>query len=112
MKAMTDSIWKNKLWFGDNLEVLRDRDNFPNDSIDLIYLDPPFNSNANYNMLFKEATGEISHSQTEAFAASCLIIKKAPHKKRGLDIKITTFVLNMLEIYMLCILLALQVPRL
>ena len=67
MKVMTESIWKNKLWFGDNLEVLRDRDNFPNDSIDLIYLDPPFNSNANYNMLFKESTGEISHAQIEAF---------------------------------------------
>lgn len=63
----TDEGWKNKLWFGDNLEVLRDRDNFPNDSIDLIYLDPPFNSNANYNMLFKESTGEISHAQIEAF---------------------------------------------
>lgn len=64
---MADTTWKNKLWFGDNLEVLRDRDNFPNDSIDLIYLDPPFNSNANYNMLFKESTGEISHAQIEAF---------------------------------------------
>lgn len=64
---MTDSNWKNKLWFGDNLEVLRDRDNFPNDFVDLIYLDPPFNSNANYNMLFKESTGEISHAQIEAF---------------------------------------------
>ena len=64
---MTDTNWKNKLWFGDNLEVLRDRDNFPNDSIDLIYLDPPFNSNANYNMLFKESTGEMSHAQIEAF---------------------------------------------
>lgn len=64
---MTDANWKNKLWFGDNLEVLRDRDNFPNDFVDLIYLDPPFNSNANYNMLFKESTGEISHAQIEAF---------------------------------------------
>lgn len=63
----TDSNWKNKLWFGDNLEVLRDRDNFPNGFVDLIYLDPPFNSNATYNMLFKEATGDKSQAQIEAF---------------------------------------------
>ncbi|HEV2498378.1 MAG TPA: hypothetical protein VGY31_02210 [Terriglobia bacterium] len=43
--------WKNMLYFGDNLEVLRA--NVPSESVDLIYLDPPFNSNANYNVLFK-----------------------------------------------------------
>lgn len=37
----------NKLFYGDNLDVLR------GESVDLIYLDPPFNSNANYNVLFK-----------------------------------------------------------
>ena len=37
--------WINTLYFGDNLKVLRD--NIPNDSADLVYLDPPFNSNAN-----------------------------------------------------------------
>lgn len=67
MASMADNTWKNKLWFGDNLEVLRDRDNFPNDFVDLIYLDPPFNSNANYNMLFKEASGQNSEAQIEAF---------------------------------------------
>jgi len=40
----------NKLFYGDNLEVLR---TFPDESVDLIYLDPPFNSNAGYNVLFK-----------------------------------------------------------
>lgn len=47
--------WKNTLYFGDNLKVLRD--NIPSESVDLIYLDPPFNSNANYpsaDGLFKE----------------------------------------------------------
>lgn len=62
-----DNNWKNQLWFGDNLEVLRNRDAFPNNYVDLIYLDPPFNSNANYNMLFKEATGDKSQAQIEAF---------------------------------------------
>ena len=47
-----DLDWKNTLYFGDNLEVLRA--NVPSESVDLIYLDPPFNSNANYNVLFAE----------------------------------------------------------
>jgi site-specific DNA-methyltransferase (adenine-specific) len=40
----------NKLFYGDNLEVLRAH--VADESVDLIYLDPPFNSNANYNILF------------------------------------------------------------
>ncbi|HCW32023.1 TPA: site-specific DNA-methyltransferase [Candidatus Peregrinibacteria bacterium] len=40
------------LYFGDNLKVLREK--FPDEIIDLIYLDPPFNSNRNYNVIFKE----------------------------------------------------------
>jgi 16S rRNA G966 N2-methylase RsmD len=39
----------NKLYFGDNLDVLRA---MPAEQVDLIYLDPPFHSNANYNVLF------------------------------------------------------------
>ena len=42
---MTDE-WKNKLYFGDNLEVMRKC--IDDESVDLIYLDPPFNSKANY----------------------------------------------------------------
>jgi len=57
--------WKNKLYFSDNLEVLRRH--IPMGSIDLIYLDPPFNSNATYNMLFKEPSGEKSAAQISAF---------------------------------------------
>lgn len=57
--------WINALYFGDNLRVLRD--NIPNESVDLIYLDPPFNSNANYNVLFKEKSGEESAAQIHAF---------------------------------------------
>lgn len=55
----------NKLYFGDNLEVLRDH--VDDASVDLIYLDPPFNSNANYNVLFKERSGTAAQSQAEAF---------------------------------------------
>jgi site-specific DNA-methyltransferase (adenine-specific) len=40
----------NKLFYGDNLDVLRTH--IADESVDLIYLDPPFNSNASYNVLF------------------------------------------------------------
>lgn len=55
----------NQLFYGDNLGVLRDH--IASESVDLIYLDPPFNSNANYNILFKSKTGEGADSQIEAF---------------------------------------------
>ncbi len=58
---------RRELHFGDNLEVLRDRKHFPDESIDLIYLDPPFNSSASYNMLFKDKTGDTSEAQIQAF---------------------------------------------
>lgn len=57
--------WKNQLYFGDNLDILRKHIQVA--SIDLIYLDPPFNSNASYNMLFKEPSGEQSAAQIAAF---------------------------------------------
>ncbi|MCM8729572.1 DNA methyltransferase [Hephaestia sp. GCM10023244] len=55
----------NHLFYGDNLDVLRAH--VPDASVDLIYLDPPFNSNANYNILFKSPEGRQSESQIEAF---------------------------------------------
>ena len=57
--------WKNRLYFGDNLKILREH--VADESVDLIYLDPPFNSNANYNVLFKEKSGEESAAQITAF---------------------------------------------
>ncbi len=61
---MNDS-WRNQLYFGDNLDVLRQH--VPDASVDLIYLDPPFNSNATYNVLFRERSGEQSAAQITAF---------------------------------------------
>lgn len=58
-------VWKNRLYFGDNLAVLRDY--IADESVNLIYLDPPFNSNATYNVLFKEKSGEQSAAQITAF---------------------------------------------
>src|SRR3972149_2961422 len=55
----------NVLYYGDNLDILRHH--IPDDSIDLIYLDPPFNSNRSYNVLFREETGASSAAQIEAF---------------------------------------------
>jgi site-specific DNA-methyltransferase (adenine-specific) len=55
----------NKLFYGDNLDVLRAH--VTSESVDLVYLDPPFNSNANYNILFKSPTGSQSDAQIEAF---------------------------------------------
>ena len=55
----------NTLFYGDNLQVLRDH--VPGESVNLVYLDPPFNSNASYNVLFRERTGEESPAQIRAF---------------------------------------------
>jgi adenine specific DNA methylase Mod len=55
----------NRLYFGDNLEVLREH--IKEESVDLVYLDPPFNSNATYNVLFKEPTGDGATAQAQAF---------------------------------------------
>ncbi|WP_204309953.1 hypothetical protein, partial [Stenotrophomonas maltophilia] len=55
----------NKLYFGDNLTVLREH--IKDESVDLIYLDPPFNSDANYNVLFRTPAGSESDAQVEAF---------------------------------------------
>ena len=56
----------NALYYGDNLPVLRDY--LPDESVDLIYLDPPFNSRADYNVLFQDRSGEDSPAQLKAFS--------------------------------------------
>jgi len=53
------------LYFGDNLEVLRKH--IPDESVDLIYLDPPFNSKADYNVIFREHSGKGPGAQIQAF---------------------------------------------
>lgn len=55
----------NKLWFGDNLTILREE--IEDESVDLVYLDPPFNSQANYNVLFRTPDDEAASAQVEAF---------------------------------------------
>ncbi len=55
----------NRLYYGDNLDVLRDH--VGDASVDLVYLDPPFNSNASYNILFRSPTGAGADASIEAF---------------------------------------------
>lgn len=55
----------NTLYYGDNLKVLREH--IADESVDLIYLDPPFNSNRSYNVLFKDESGVSSDAQITAF---------------------------------------------
>ena len=56
---------ENALYYGDNLDVLRRH--VKDESVDLIYLDPPFNSNANYNVLFAAKDGHQAAAQIQAF---------------------------------------------
>lgn len=58
-------ITQNTLFYGDNLNILREH--ITTESVDLIYLDPPFNSNRNYNVLFKDESGTDSEAQITAF---------------------------------------------
>ena len=55
----------NALYYGDNLDVLRE--SIASESVDLVYLDPPFNSQATYNLLFRSPAGLGSKAQIEAF---------------------------------------------
>jgi site-specific DNA-methyltransferase (adenine-specific) len=61
---MTDQ-GQNLLYYGDNLDVLRRY--IKDETVDLIYLDPPFNSNATYNVLFAEKNGSQVAAQIKAF---------------------------------------------
>lgn len=56
---------ENTLYYGDNLKILREY--IPAETVDLIYLDPPFNSNRSYNVLFKDESGKDSQAQIRAF---------------------------------------------
>jgi len=57
--------WLNKLYYGDNLLVLQDH--IADESVDLIYLDPPFNSDRIHNVIFREKGGDDSPAQIQAF---------------------------------------------
>jgi site-specific DNA-methyltransferase (adenine-specific) len=62
---MSGRMETNVLYYGDNLDILRRY--IPASSVDLVYLDPPFNSNRDYNVIFKDESGERSDAQLLAF---------------------------------------------
>ena len=58
----------NVLYYGDNLDILR---RYPPDAaVDLVYLDPPFNSNGDYNVIFRDESGNATDAQRLAFEAT------------------------------------------
>src|SRR5258706_14213739 len=59
------AITENTLFYGDNLAIMREY--ILDESVDLVYLDPPFNSSRNYNVLFKSESGQESEAQIMAF---------------------------------------------
>jgi site-specific DNA-methyltransferase (adenine-specific) len=65
--AMAD-LKTNVLYYGDNLDILREH--VPDESIDLIYLDPPFNSNRSYNVLFRDSYADGNTRGTDAHTYS------------------------------------------
>jgi site-specific DNA-methyltransferase (adenine-specific) len=56
---------KNTLYYGDNLTIMREH--IADESVDLVYLDPPFNSARDYNVLFKQARKDENQAQITAF---------------------------------------------
>jgi DNA modification methylase len=62
---LSTAMPENILYYGDNLEVMRKY--IGDESVDLIYLDPPFNSQRDYNLLFREQSGEPAQAQIKAF---------------------------------------------
>lgn len=91
---------ENTLYYGDNLEILRHY--VSNESIDLVYLDPPFKSDQNYNILFKEKNGTDSAAQIKVFEDTwhwnqeaeetyMEITEKGPHKVAELMIALRSF---------------------
>lgn len=69
---------KNALFFGDNLDILREH--IKDETVDLVYLDPPFNSKRDYNLLFKSPKGKQSDAQITAFKDSWRWGEQAEHE--------------------------------
>jgi DNA modification methylase len=70
----------NVLYYGDNLDVLRRHFKDKSETVDLIYLDPPFNSNATYNVLFSEQDGTRAAAQIKAFEDTWRWDQQAEHE--------------------------------
>ena len=90
--------WKNQLYFGDNLDVLQQLyASYPQGFIDLIYIDPPFNSKRNYNVLFESVDMKDSTAQKEAFADTWSNVSyiMTLSQMADLDINLYNFIKNL-----------------
>ena len=85
----------NTLYYGDNLDVLRRY--IADESVDLIYLDPPFNSNRSYNVLFREADGTSPDSQIEAFDDTWHWTTSAERTLREIELSAPPHVVEMMQ---------------
>src|ERR1700752_1550837 len=85
----------NSLYFGDNLEILRDE--IKSESVDLVYLDPPFNSKANYNLLFRTPKGHEPRAQITAFEDTWHWGEQAEHEFAELVRQSNTDVSEMMQ---------------
>lgn len=84
MTEHSSESWKDTLYFGDNLDVLKKY--IPNDVVDLVYIDPPFNSGATYNLLFKPTAEHASKetAQIQAFEDTWTWSAEAAATYRGI----------------------------
>src|ERR1700730_2579796 len=88
-------ITENTLFYGDNLFILREH--IANESIYLVYLDPPFNSNRHYNVLFKDEQGVDSESQITAFEDTWHWNLEAEHTYTELQMEAPDHIAKMIE---------------
>ena len=73
----------NRLYYGDNLQILS---SWPKWCVDLIYLDPPFNSNRTYNAIYSDATGRPLPDQVEAFCDTWTLDAEQEHQIRNIPV--------------------------
>jgi site-specific DNA-methyltransferase (adenine-specific) len=84
--------WKNQLYFGDCLDVLKNLyEQHPNGFIDLIYIDPPFNSKRNYNILFEDIKLTDTQAQKQAFADTWSNVSYKDTKEQIKDLDLDLF---------------------
>ncbi len=89
------STWRRDLHFGDCLNVLREQ--LPAQAVDLVYLDPPFNSSRNYNLLFKAPDGLPAQAQITAFEDAWQWTEQAEQEYDGLLSQPNTQVAEMIN---------------
>jgi site-specific DNA-methyltransferase (adenine-specific) len=88
-------ITENTLFYGDNLFILREY--IPTESVDLVYLDPPFNSSRSYNVLFKDESGTESEAQITAFEDTWHWNLEAEHTYVELQTEAPNHIAKMIE---------------